>query len=79
MYRDLIVPIKVAIVFLSLMALSGISSMIPDMVVVHCRHCGWSDFGCVEKCRAPLLKHLWDWHDPQPKPRSNDRMPAPGR
>jgi hypothetical protein len=50
--------------------------MISDLVKVYC---GRSDFGYLEKCRASLLRHLWDWHDPQPKPQSNDRMPAPGR
>ena len=44
-----------------------------------CHLCGWSDFGYLDKCRASLLKHLWDWHDPHPKPQAKDRMPPPGR
>lgn len=45
-----------------------------------CHRCRWSQFSEDEVwLRQMILWHLWDRHDPTPKPRSKDVMPSPGR
>ena len=44
-----------------------------------CHRCGWSQFGFELALRELILWHLWDRHDPTPKPISKNVMPKPGR
>ena len=44
-----------------------------------CHRCSWSQFSEDERwLRRVILWHLWDRHDPIPKPISKDVMPPPG-
>lgn len=47
---------------------------------VNCHKCNWSFFKStfVESVEI-LLFHLWDAHDPQPKPHSRNVLTPPGR